>query len=153
LLKDGKIDAGMQPLPLNLEAEGWGFTNLGWAGKYEPDWQFTTINANGDWAAKNPRVAAGFLRALARGNALIWSNPDAAAAIAAEALNTDLTLAKRSIAEAVRLDILDRKLGWSEIGLARIYQNMQADSAIPADRAFDLGRVTDAQYLQAAQAK
>ena len=41
MLKEGKIDAGMQPLPLNLEAEALGFTNLGWAGKYEPEWQFT----------------------------------------------------------------------------------------------------------------
>ena len=32
MLKEGKIDAGMQPLPLNLEAEALGFTNLGWAG-------------------------------------------------------------------------------------------------------------------------
>ena len=52
MLKDGKIDAGMQPLPLNLEAEALGFNNLGWAGKYEPDWQFTTVNANGDWALR-----------------------------------------------------------------------------------------------------
>jgi hypothetical protein len=66
LLKDGKIDAGMQPLPLNLEAEALGFNNLGWAGKYEPDWQFTTVNANGDWARKNPRIATGFVRALLR---------------------------------------------------------------------------------------
>jgi ABC-type nitrate/sulfonate/bicarbonate transport system substrate-binding protein len=153
MLKEGKIDAGMQPLPLNLEAEGWGFTNLGWAGKYEPDWQFTTVNANGDWASKNPRVATGFLRALYRGQQLIWSNPELAAKIAAEALKTDVALAKRSIAEAIRLDLLGPKFGWSEIGLARIYQNMQADGAIPADRALDLGKVTEARYLREAQSK
>jgi len=153
MLKEGKIDAGMQPLPLNLEAEGWGFTNLGWAGKYEPDWQFTTVNTNGDWAGKNPRVATGFLRALYRGQQLIWSNPELAAKIAAEALRTDAALARRSIAEAIRLDLLDPKFGWSEIGLARIYQNMQADGAIPADRALDLGKVTEARYLREAQSK
>src|SRR4029079_11971712 len=32
LLKDNKIDAGMQPLPLNLEAAALGFKNLGWGG-------------------------------------------------------------------------------------------------------------------------
>ena len=84
MLKEGKIDAGMQPLPLNLEAEALGFTNLGWAGKYEPEWQFTTVNVNGDWARKNPRVATGFVRALLRGQQFIWSNPDEAAQIAAE---------------------------------------------------------------------
>jgi len=153
MLKEGKIDAGMQPLPLNLEAEALGFTNLGWAGKYEPDWQFTTVNSNGEWARKNPRIATGFLRALLRGQQFIWSNPDAAARIAADALKTDEALAKRSLAEAIRLGILDPRLDWSELGLRRIYENMQADGAIPAERKFDVGAVTDGTYLRAAQAK
>ena len=151
MLKEGKIDAGMQPLPLNLEAEALGFSNLGWAGKYEPDWQFTTVNANGEWARNNPRVATGFLRALLRGQEFIWSNPDAAARIAADVLKTDEALAKRSLAEAIRLGMLDPRLDWSEFGLRRIYENMQADGAIPADRTFDPATVTDAAYLRAAQ--
>ena len=93
LLKEGKIDAGMQPLPLNYEAEALGFNNLGWAGKYEPDWQFTTVNANGDWARKNPQIATGFVRALLRGQQFIWSNPDEAAQIAADVLKTPVALA------------------------------------------------------------
>ena len=116
-----------------------GFNNLGWAGKYEPEWQFTTVNANGEWARNNPRVATGFVRALLRGQQFIWSNPDEAAAIAAGVLKTDVALARRSLAEAIRLGILDPKLDWSEIGLQRIYENMQADGTIPADRKFDLG--------------
>jgi ABC-type nitrate/sulfonate/bicarbonate transport system substrate-binding protein len=152
MLKEGKIDAGMQPLPLNLEAEALGFTNLGWAGKYEPEWQFTTVNANGTWARDNPRVATGFLRALLRGQQLIWSNPEQAAQIAADALKTDVELARRSLAEAVRLGILDPKLEWSETGLQRIYDSQQADGAIPAGHAFDVGRVTEQRYLRAAQA-
>jgi len=153
LLKEGKIDAGMQPLPLNLEAEALGFTNLGWAGKYEPDWQFTTVNANGGWARDNPRIATGFVRALLRGQQFIWTNPDEAARIAADVLKTNVALAKRSLAEAIRLGILDPKLDWSEVGLQRIYENMQADGAILADRKFDVGVVTDATYLRAAQTK
>ena len=152
MLKEGKIDAGMQPLPLNLEAEALGFTNLGWAGKYEPEWQFTTVNANGNWASSHPRVATGFLRALLRGQQLIWSNPEEAARIAADALKTDVELAKRSLAEAIRLGLLDQKLDWSEIGLQRIYDNMQADGTIPAGHAFDVARVTEQSYLRAAQA-
>src|SRR5262245_48076412 len=152
LLKDNKIDAGMQPLPLNLEAEALGFNNLGWAGKYEPDWQFTTVNTNGAWARQNTRVATGFVRALLRGQEFIWSNREEAARIAADVLKTEASLAARSLMEAIQLGMLDPRLSWSEVGLRRIYENMQADGAIPADRKFDLSLVTDDSYLRAAEA-
>ena len=151
LLKEGKIDAGMQPVPLNYEAEADGFNNLGWAGKYEPDWQFTTINANGDWLKRKPEVVAGFLRALLRGQQYIWSHPGETAKIAADVLQTPVALAERSLADAKRLGLLDPKLDWSEVGLRKIYENMQADGTIPQQHAFDLGRLTNAEYLRKAQ--
>jgi ABC-type nitrate/sulfonate/bicarbonate transport system substrate-binding protein len=141
----------MQPLPLNLEAEAIGFNNLGWAGKYEPDWQFTTVNANGEWARNNPKVVTGFLRALLRGQQLIWSKPDEAAQIAASALETPPVMALRALDEAKARGMLDPRLDWSERGLQRIYESQQADGAIPGDAKFDLGRITDASYLREAQ--
>jgi hypothetical protein len=47
--------------------------------------------------------------------------------------------------------MLDPNLDWSELGLRRIYENMQADGAIPAERKFDLGQVADAEFLRAVQ--
>ena len=61
-----------------------------------------------------------------------------------------MELARRSLAEAVRLGILDPKLDWSEPGLQRIYDSQQADGAIPAGQAFDVGRVTEQRYLRGA---
>lgn len=152
LLKEGKIDAGMQPVPLNYEAEADGFNNLGWAGKYEPEWQFTTVNANGEWLKRKPEVATGFLRALVRAQQFIWSKPDESARIAADALKTLVAMAGRSLAEAVRLGILDFQLDWSATGLQRIYENMQTDGVLPRDRPFAAGNVTDAEYLRKVQA-
>ena len=37
------------------------------------------------------------------------------------------------------------------IGLQRVFENMQGEGAIPADRKFDLGRVFVPDYLRAAQ--
>jgi len=153
LLKDGKIDAGMQPMPLNYEAEALGFNNLGWAGKYEPDWQFTTVNTDGEWARRNPKVVTGFVRALLRGQESIFANPEEAAKIAAQVLKTPEPLAARAIAEAVRLGILDPRLNWSEQGLRKMFENMQADGAVPADRKFEVVRVVDDSYLRAAQGR
>ena len=153
LLKDGKIDAGMQPMPLNYEAEALGFNNLGWAGKYEPDWQFTTVNTDGEWARRNPKVVTGFVRALLRGQESIFANPEEAAKIAAQVLKTPEPLAARAIAEAVRLGIFDPRLNWSEQGLRKMFENMQADGAVPADRKFEVVRVVDDSYLRAAQGR
>ena len=151
LLKDGKIDAGMQPMPLNNEAEALGFNNLGWAGKYEPDWQFTTVNTDGDWARRNPQLVTGFVRALLRGQQFIFANPDEAARIAAQVLKSPEPLAARATSEAVRLGILDPQLNWSENGLAKMYENMQADRVMPRDQAFDVRKVVDDSYLRKAQ--
>jgi ABC-type nitrate/sulfonate/bicarbonate transport system substrate-binding protein len=151
LLKDGKIDAGMQPMPLNYEAEALGFNNLGWAGKYEPDWQFTTVNTDGEWARRNPQLVTGFIRALLRGQQFIFANPDETAKVAAQVLKTPEPMAARAIIEAVRLGILDPRLNWSEPGLAKMYENMQADGVMPADRKFDVSKVVDDSYLRNAQ--
>jgi ABC-type nitrate/sulfonate/bicarbonate transport system substrate-binding protein len=151
LLKAGKIDGGMQPLPLNYEGEDLGMNNLSWAGTYEPEWQFITVNANRAWAAKNPKIATGFIRALLRGQEFLSTNPSEAARIASDVLKTPVSLAERSLAEAMRLGILDPRLDWSETGLRRIYENMQADGAIPMGTTFDIGKVTAVDYLRAAQ--
>jgi ABC-type nitrate/sulfonate/bicarbonate transport system substrate-binding protein len=152
LLREGKIDAGLQPLPLNYEAEAEGFGNLGFAAKYEPDWQFTTVNANSDWARQHPQLVERFLRALIRGQDFIATHPEEAARIAATELKTPLPLAARSLADSLRLGILHPRLDWSEAGLKRIFENMQADGAIPSQQPFELGKVTDASYLRRAQA-
>jgi ABC-type nitrate/sulfonate/bicarbonate transport system substrate-binding protein len=151
LLKDGKIDAGMQPMPLNYEAVALGFNNLGWAGKYEPDWQFATVNTDGEWARRNPQLVTGFIRALLRGQQFIFANPDEAAKAAAQVLKTPEPMAARAIIEAVRLGILDPRLNWSELGLSKMYENMQADGVMPADRKFDVSKVVDDSYLRNAQ--
>jgi hypothetical protein len=60
-------------------------------------------------------------------------------------------MAFRALDEAKARSMLDPRLDWSERGLQRIYENQQADGAIPAGTAFDVGKVTDASYLREAQ--
>ena len=60
-------------------------------------------------------------------------------------------MAARAISEAVRLGILDSRLNWSALGLAKMYENMQADGVMPPDRKFDVSKVVDDSYLRNAQ--
>ena len=43
LLKERKIDMGLQPYPLSYEAEAQGFSNLGAMAKLVPDYQFVSV--------------------------------------------------------------------------------------------------------------
>src|SRR5262249_50933582 len=49
LLKERKIDAGLQPYPLSYEAEADGFSNLGAIADLVPDYQFTSVVVDETW--------------------------------------------------------------------------------------------------------
>ena len=57
LLKEKKIDAGLQPYPLSYEAEAAGFSNLGPIAKLVPDYQFTAVMVDGWLGQGQPRGA------------------------------------------------------------------------------------------------
>ena len=69
LLREGKIDAGLQPFPLSYESEAAGFSNLGPIATYVPDYEFTALFLDPAWGDANRPAVTGFLRALRRGQA------------------------------------------------------------------------------------
>ena len=149
LLQAGEIDAGLQPFPLCYEAEAAGFSNLGWAGKYEPDWQFTALSADSRWTEAHREETVALLRALRQGSDHIAADPDDSARIGAREMEAPVALTRRSIEDEQRLGILD--LHWSEAGIARIFRVLQQSGIIPESARFDISRVTDASYLGASE--
>ena len=152
LLKEGKIDAGLQPFPLSYEAEAAGFTNLGSVIPFVPDWQFTSVNADLAWAAKNRAVVVRFLRALQKGRAFMDTHPAESAAVAVEELKTTLPLATRALAEAAKLGILDPKLELSEPGLRTVFVTLQKSGEIDAKATYDTARFVDPSFLRESRA-
>ncbi len=150
LLLDGKIDVGLQPMPLNFEAAAAGLNNLGWTGQFEPYWQFTTINTNIEWARREPAVVTGVLRALGRGMTAMTSYAKAAQIVEPELL-CGIEHAEKALRECVRLGILDRQLLVSELGLSKVFANMQADETIDSGRHFEMTGFSDFRFLHAAQ--
>ncbi len=153
LLKEGKIDAGLQPFPLSYEAEAAGFNNLGSVIPFVPDWQFTTINADQKWAEKNRDVVVRFLRAVQRGRDFMNTNRAEVAQIAAVELHTTVELANRALGDMEKLAILDPQLGINERGMAKVFDTLQKSGDIAADRKFDLKVVTDLSYWQQSRKK
>ena len=148
LLKEGKIDAGLQPFPLSYEAEAAGFNNLGSVIPFVPDWQFTTVNAERTWAEKNRDVVVRFLRALQRGRDFMNTNRAEVAQIAALELRTTVELANRALGDMEKLAILDPQLGLNERGMAKVFETLQKSGDIAPDKTFDLKIVTDLSYRE-----
>jgi ABC-type nitrate/sulfonate/bicarbonate transport system substrate-binding protein len=63
-LQAGEIDAGLQGAPLNHIALDAGFVALADPRRQFPDFQFTSLNADADWAAANAETVVAFLKAF-----------------------------------------------------------------------------------------
>jgi ABC-type nitrate/sulfonate/bicarbonate transport system substrate-binding protein len=148
LLQEGKIDVGLQPIPNSYEAEAAGFTNLGSAIKFVPDWQFTSVNVDEKWAEPHRDIVVRFLRALQRGRDYMRTNQQESAEIAAKELNTKVELAVRMLGDVENYGMLDTQTALNVPGLERIYETLVKSGDIAADRKFDARVFTDISYWE-----
>src|SRR5258705_2028892 len=125
LLKEGKIDVGLQPMPNSYEAEAAGFTNLGSVIPFVPDWQFTAVNVDDKWAQQNRALVVRFLRGLQRGRDYIRTHPQETAKIAAEELRTDVALTTRMLVDIEKYGMLDPQTAVNVPGLQRVFETLQ----------------------------
>jgi ABC-type nitrate/sulfonate/bicarbonate transport system substrate-binding protein len=146
LLKEGKIDVGLQPIPNSYEAEAAGFTNLGSAIQFVPDWQFTCVNVDEKWAQQNRDIVVRFLRGLQRGRDYMRTNPQESAEIAAEELPTQVPLAVRMLADVEKYGMLDPQTALNVPGLERIFETLQKTGNIGPEVKFDPKVFTDVSY-------
>ena len=149
LLREGKIDAGLQPFPLSYESEAAGFSNLGPIAKYVPDYEFTAVFLDPEWGTANRPAVTGFLRAMRRGQAAIAANPDAAAEVLVKELATTPEYARRAIGDALKLKLMPDGLAASEAGMQRVFETLQRAGLVPRDQPFEIGRFVDPSYLAA----
>lgn len=150
LMDEGKIDACLQPFPLSYQAEAKGFSNLGWVGKQEPDWQFGVMVANRAWLDGNVDTAARMLRGGIRGRRFMDEHRGEAAEIAARRMDTTVALTRRAIDDCLRLRIMDPNLHWSEHGMEEVYKAVQQAGMLPADRPFRVLDYVDPRPLSLA---
>ena len=148
LLRERKIDAGLQPYPLSYEAEDAGFSNLGPIAKLVPDYQFTSVVVDQDWAKANRATLVGFVRALRRGTEYMFAHPDQSAELGAKELRTSVAYARRALEDTARMDILSKDLSISEPSLRRVFENVKAAGAIPSGVTFDPTVFVDDSYLK-----
>ena len=147
LLKERKIDMGLQPYPLSYEAEAAGFSNLGAMAKLVPDYQFVSVMVDDGWAKANRAALVGFLKALRRGTEYMFAHPDESAVLGAKELRTSQAFARRALDDTLSMDILSRDLSLTDASLRRVFNIMQQAGALPRETPFEPARFVDESYL------
>jgi ABC-type nitrate/sulfonate/bicarbonate transport system substrate-binding protein len=147
LLKERKIDAGLQPYPLSYEAEAAGFSNLGAIVKLVPDYQFTSVMIDEKWAKPNSALLVAFLRALRKGTDFIFAHPDQSAELGAKQLHTSPANAKRALEDTARMDVMARDLSLTDLSLKRVFETMQQAGVMDKGAVYDRAKFVDESYL------
>jgi ABC-type nitrate/sulfonate/bicarbonate transport system substrate-binding protein len=151
LLREKKIDAGLQPFPLSYESEEAGYSNLGPISTVVADYEFTAVFLDPTWGQANRSAVVGFLRALRRGQRAMMTSPNDTAAILVKELNTTEAYARRSVADALAFKLMPDGLAASEAGMRRVFDTLQRAGLVPDDQRFEMARFVDPSYLAAAQ--
>jgi NitT/TauT family transport system substrate-binding protein len=149
LLREKKIDAGLQPYPLSYEAEVQGFSNLGAIADIVPDYQFTSVVVDDAWAKANRLALTGFLRALKRGTDYMFAHPDESAELGAKELRTTVEFARRALEDTARMDVLARDLAITDKSLMRVFDSVKAAKLVPDSAVYDRAKIIDESYLAA----
>jgi ABC-type nitrate/sulfonate/bicarbonate transport system substrate-binding protein len=147
----GEIDAGLQSVPWNYVAEEAGMNNLGEASDYVPDWQFVSVNVNGQWAAANRELLVRFLRAIRRGTQWLYANRAASSIIAARELPAPLHHAERAWDFFTGTNALTRDTSVNPSGLAAVIATLKKTGLLARDAPADPAYYIDDTYLRAAR--
>jgi NitT/TauT family transport system substrate-binding protein len=147
LLVERKIDVAMQPYPLSYEAEASGMTNLGAVADIVPDYQFSAVIVDSNWAQQNRATLVAFLRALRRGTDYMFTHPNEAIEVATKELRTTPAFARRALEDTIRMDVLPRDLSVSDRSIQRVFDNVKDAGLLPAATAFDRSKFADDSYL------
>ncbi len=147
LLKERKIDAGLQPYPLSYEAEAAGLSNLGPIADLVPDYQFTSVVVDETWARANRPALVAFLRALRRGTDEMFAHPVAAAELAVRELRTSPAYARRALDDTAGMDVLARDLSITDKSLTRVFDSVRSAGLVPADAIYDRTKFVDESWL------
>ena len=149
-LQDGSIDAGLQLIPYNYVALDAGFTNLGEASEYVPDYAFSAIALSMDWAGDNRETAVHALAAMREAVEWTSANMDDAAEILGRRSHSSLEYSCRALHEMFDTGVSPKDLKISRKAIETIFQNMHEFGLVEKDVELSYDACVDESFLAAA---
>lgn len=150
-LLDGRIDAGLQSIPWNYVAEEAGMHNLGDITGYVPDWQFVSVNVNGEWARGYSQALTKFLRVLLDATQWVHTHKDEAVRIAVRELPATPAHAQRAWDYYIGTDALTRDMSVNRKGLEMVLATQRRAGLLSAEAPKRLDAYVDDTWLDAAR--
>lgn len=150
MLQKGEIDAGLQGAPLNHIARDLGYTDLGDPRATFPDFQFTSLDTDSDWAQANPDTLVAFLRAWADAHRWFHAHKEGCAEIAMRETGIERRYADLAWEEFTRDGIFPRDGRASLAGIQALIETSAQIRALRARLGTQAADYVDHRYLDRA---
>ena len=150
-LKDGRIDAAVQLVPLNFVAFDEGWSNLGEVSDYIPEILFTGLICDQHWAETHAEAVGEFLAALSEGTRFVLdpANDDFTVPVLMEVAHADETYARRSLDYMREKAVFRADLAVLPAAYAKTIELMIAAGLLPPDQAARAQETFNPAYLGA----
>jgi ABC-type nitrate/sulfonate/bicarbonate transport system substrate-binding protein len=149
-LQKGTIEAGLQLIPYNYIAVEAGFTDLGAASDYVPDYAFTAIALNLDWGERNRDTAVRCLRAMREAVQWTAGNVDEAAAILRRRAHSNDEHSRRALSEIFDRNVSPIDLRINRKAIEVVFDNMHRFGLVEKDVSLSYEVCVDESFLGAA---
>lgn len=151
MLRGGSIDAGLQGAPLNYMALEEGFVSLCEPRDQIPHFQFTSLDVDRDWAARNSDLLIRFLRGFIRAHQWFYANRDGSGRIAMLESGIEQRYADRAWEEYTGAEIFPRDAEASGAGVQALIETSALIRELPARAASSAEDYIDRTWLAAAR--
>ena len=150
-LKEGRIDAAVQLIPLNFVAFDEGWSNLGEVSDYIPEILFTGLICDQRWGDSNTETICGFLVALSEGTRFVLdpANDGFTIPVLMEVAQADEPYARRSLAYMREKAVFRSDLAVLPTAYAKTIELMLAAGLLPSDQAVNAQDAFNPAYLDA----
>jgi NitT/TauT family transport system substrate-binding protein len=150
-LQAGTIDAALQLVPFDMIAEDAGYSNLGAADDYVPEFAFVAVSTRTDWLEENAELAARVMRGLLDATSWFYERVQEAAQIVSLESRTPPQFALRACERLIAKKVIPRDLRLSLHALDRAVDAMRASGQISAESTLPTDMI-DTRWLDAAEA-
>ena len=150
MLQSGEIDAGLQGAPLDYIARDAGFPSICNPRDEVPDFQFTSLNVDGEWARANEGPMMRFMRAFVRAHEWFFTHRDAATAIAVKETGVEPRYAERAWDEYTSERIFPRDGDASSAAVQALIEISSLIRAVPRRSKTSADDYINRTYLKAA---